>query len=224
MKRVCKKCHEEKDLIEFYKSRSGRDGFMATCKKCEAWRKTLWCRKRSTERAQKEGWKLRRYTLDARQDREAGVKYCPRCQVVMPLKKFYTNKANSDGYTAHCIKCMNELGRSRPPEEKHAYYLRTKDYGRNMKLLKKFGITLETYKVMLKSQNGVCSICGKTPEENKKLLAVDHTHNGTCKVRGLLCNNCNVAIGFLAEDKNRALMTIKYLEKWESNQGDKIEL
>jgi len=47
-------------------------------------------------------------------------------------------------------------------------------------------------------QNSQCSICGLTPEENGKALAVDHDHD-TGKIRDLLCNNCNVVVGFLNE-------------------------
>jgi hypothetical protein len=64
--------------------------------------------------------------------------------------------------------------------------------------------TLKTYKQMFKEQNGLCAICGQTLPllQNKKynsLLCVDHDHT-TGKIRGLLCSNCNKAIGLLKDD------------------------
>ena len=74
------------------------------------------------------------------------------------------------------------------------------DYWRSVSL-RKYGITLEQYNQMLDAQGGVCAIC-KKPETAKgnhgtaRELAVDHCHD-TGKVRGLLCSQCNTAIGKL---------------------------
>jgi Recombination endonuclease VII len=54
----------------------------------------------------------------------------------------------------------------------------------------KYGITLDQYQSLLDKQNGGCAICGKTPEQERKNLAVDHNHV-TGEVRGLLCFHCN---------------------------------
>ena len=59
---------------------------------------------------------------------------------------------------------------------------------------KRYGINItpKEYLKLLKKQNGVCAICGKT-NKSKKDLAVDHNHE-TGKVRGLLCTWCNTHI------------------------------
>jgi len=36
-------------------------------------------------------------------------------------------------------------------------------------------------------------------------------YNETLRVRGLLCNNCNVAIGFLGDSIKKARKSIEYL-------------
>ena len=61
--------------------------------------------------------------------------------------------------------------------------------------MKKFGVTLEWYEAKLAEQDGKCAICGKTPDENGRGLAVDHNH-GNKKPRGLLCLSCNPMLGF----------------------------
>lgn len=85
---------------------------------------------------------------------------------------------------------------------------------RRRNLWQYYGITLEEYEEMLDRQRGVCAICGQ-PETSKykgvvKNLSVDHCHV-TGEVRGLLCNNCNRAIGLLGDDLGRIWDAATYL-------------
>ena len=74
-------------------------------------------------------------------------------------------------------------------------------------LWRKYKITLEDYDQMIVEQQGLCLICERIP---KKKLVVDHNHH-TGKVRGLLCDPCNVALGFLEDNVNFLAKAIKYL-------------
>lgn len=79
-----------------------------------------------------------------------------------------------------------------------------------------YGITLAEYQEKLGSQGNVCAICGQ-PEQVKrdgkiKALAVDHDH-ATLKVRGILCQACNKALGLLKDDVNLFQKSIEYLLK-----------
>ena len=83
---------------------------------------------------------------------------------------------------------------------------------------RKFGITIEQYEDLHKSQNGVCAICRK-PEIScdsksglRRSLAVDHCHK-TGKIRGLLCWRCNTVIGKLEECPILLRQMIFYLYK-----------
>ncbi len=62
-----------------------------------------------------------------------------------------------------------------------------------------YGEYIEWYHVMLERQNGVCAVagCGVSGTDAKPLV-VDHCHR-TGALRGLLCNNCNVALGLLRD-------------------------
>jgi len=44
-----------------------------------------------------------------------------------------------------------------------------------------------------------------------KVLCVDHDHN-TGKIRGLLCNTCNRALGLLKDNKQLLINALKYLK------------
>lgn len=73
----------------------------------------------------------------------------------------------------------------------------------------KYGTTLEYYDELLLKQGGVCAIC-KTITEGKYLY-IDHCHVSG-KIRGLLCNNCNVALGYLKDSIELLKNSIIYLE------------
>jgi hypothetical protein len=81
--------------------------------------------------------------------------------------------------------------------------------------LKKYNMTIEDYELLLKEQNGCCAIC-KTDKPSKSnsmnYFPIDHCHI-TGKIRGLLCNNCNRAIGMLQDDINIIQNALNYLNK-----------
>ena len=90
---------------------------------------------------------------------------------------------------------------------------RDKTYAKN--LMKDYGLTLDDYNQMLEEQNGVCKICHGTCTHSQRrvagTLSVDHCHT-TGKVRGLLCNKCNTALGFLNDDLQTVKRMVDYLE------------
>lgn len=83
---------------------------------------------------------------------------------------------------------------------------------KNDSLKREYGITLDDYKKIYSEQGGCCAICGKHSEDCKQSLNVDHDHI-TKKVRGLLCNQCNQALGLLKDNISNLLKAINYLEK-----------
>jgi hypothetical protein len=75
-------------------------------------------------------------------------------------------------------------------------------------LKKQFGIDIAEYERMLAAQKGQCAICGQLDE--KYNLAVDHCH-GTNKIRGLLCSQCNLGLGYFKDRPDLLERAIKYL-------------
>jgi hypothetical protein len=79
--------------------------------------------------------------------------------------------------------------------------------------LKRYGLTLEAFDEMITTQDGRCAICERKAEDvSDKPLAVDHSHT-TGKVRGLLCQFCNTALGSLREDIDVMQKMIAYVEQ-----------
>lgn len=73
-----------------------------------------------------------------------------------------------------------------------------KEYNRWRSIKKKYGITRQQWQVMHDDQLGLCGICEKSKELN-----VDHCHE-TGKVRKLICDGCNIAMGVV---DNEALLS-----------------
>jgi hypothetical protein len=77
-----------------------------------------------------------------------------------------------------------------------------------------YGLTIDDYESLLKKQNYKCAICGSDNTKSKisNRFYVDHDHE-TGKIRGLLCSNCNFALGHFNDNIDILLKAISYLEE-----------
>lgn len=82
-------------------------------------------------------------------------------------------------------------------------------------LQRNYKISRQKVSEMHEAQNNLCAICGeegfKMAEHHKSKLVVDHCHE-TGNVRGLLCHNCNRALGLLKDKVSVLRKAIEYLE------------
>jgi len=74
---------------------------------------------------------------------------------------------------------------------------------------REYRMTLEGIEAIFDAQGRACAICRK-PESSMKQRHVDHDHVSG-RVRGVLCGNCNLAIGHMADDPMRLLEAAEYL-------------
>lgn len=113
------------------------------------------------------------------------------------------------------LKLYHAQWRSNNKERVKGYDLtrRAKGSNKDCKLRLYYGISLEEYNKLLEKQNGKCAICNLTPEVCNKgrYLCVDHNHQ-TGKVRGLLCNTCNRAIGLLKDNTEVLRRAAEYID------------
>ena len=77
--------------------------------------------------------------------------------------------------------------------------------------IKRLGCSPEMYEKLLKEQNGLCAICHGTNYDSRR-LAVDHCKK-TKKVRGLLCQRCNTALGLFKDKIELLESALSYLIK-----------
>ena len=116
------------------------------------------------------------------------------------LEYYYKNKE----------KCLLNKKKYRIKYHEKISEARRKKYkqDKNIRYLKVYGISMADYGLILNKQNGVCAICGKT---DIRSLGVDHCHK-TKKVRGLLCYNCNLALGYFKDNVESLIKAIAYLK------------
>lgn len=72
------------------------------------------------------------------------------------------------------------------------------------------GLTIKGYNDLFQKQNGLCAICEIPQTSLLRAFAADHNHK-TGKVRGLLCNTCNRALGFFRDDLKVLQNAVTYL-------------
>jgi hypothetical protein len=90
-----------------------------------------------------------------------------------------------------------------------ARYYRRRDEELARHRLAKYGMDQSTYDVLVAAQDGRCPICGERPTIN---LSVDHDHY-TGQIRGLICNDCNIAIAKAKDSPTLLRAMADYLEK-----------
>lgn len=71
-----------------------------------------------------------------------------------------------------------------------------------------YGLTTEEWNTLFAEQNGLCAICF-----NPDPLDVDHDHRSK-KVRGLLCQKCNKALGLFHDSLDVLRSALTYCEKF----------
>lgn len=109
-------------------------------------------------------------------------------------------------YTRDCKNCLNSKRRAnRAANKERERTYRVRDF------CKKLGFTKEQAKFIqegIAKHNGHCDICGEPPED---VLHIDHCHK-TNVIRGLLCRNCNLMLGFARDSIDNLIMAAVYLK------------
>ena len=115
------------------------------------------------------------------------LKRCSQCKKEKPEFEFHLDHHTSDGLYPLCKECKNE-------------------YQRNQHYENTYGFLPGGFKKISKSQNYECLICKQV-----KKLGYDKEHKKYIK-RGLLCNNCNLKLGWF---ENHSIKIQEYLNKSE---------
>lgn len=134
---------------------------------------------------------------------------CVDCGMLSPVRFYKTS--------TRCVSCAENarakgkavrrtLNRSIDPQKYHR-----KDFIYDLK--KNYGLSLEKFEALYKSQKGCCACCGKHESNFKRGLHVDHDHTSG-QVRGLLCTRCNPGLGYFEDSIAKLEMAITYLKKF----------
>lgn len=145
---------------------------------------------------------------------EICTKICSKCRLDKDINEFSFNDKAKGQRRSKCKACEAEYAKTYKAQNeeklqdkwrKASRKYSSTDMRRN-KTLKKYGLTKDGYNLMYTEQDGCCKIC-----KTNINLCVDHNHD-TGKVRGLLCNKCNVGLGCFIDDIELLEKAIEYLK------------
>lgn len=130
------------------------------------------------------------------------MKTCRKCGLVKDYSNYYkATSGTKDGYRHECKKCWAEscMSYHRDNRDERLEAARSRYYKT------KYNLTTEEATELKESSSG-CEVCGSNP------VVIDHCHSSG-KVRGLLCNKCNQALGSLNDDPSIIYRLGDYMKK-----------
>lgn len=189
--KFCPDCRRELPVSAFTKNRANKDRLAFYCAQCARARHVASRRRRFGPPRTRNG--------QGPANVPDGAKWCPECDRVKPETDFSRAPGQANGRVAYCMPCFNAIKEAN----------RKKNHGstRNYHLRHRYGITVDDFDHMFAEQDGVCAICRAAPAAH-----VDHDHD-TGRVRGLLCFNCNGALGQFRDRTELMLRAVAYLHR-----------
>lgn len=144
-------------------------------------------------------------------------RYCKHCKGTKDSSHFYKIQLKSGSNYYRCkqhhakyVKSWkNKQGESFLKKERFRYKKLSKRQKSDRFLGKTYGITSLQKEQMLQDQNYRCLI--GLEKLTYKTAHVDHCHT-TGRIRGLLCNKCNVGLGMFGDRPDTLKRAVKYLE------------
>lgn len=200
--KTCATCRSDLPVAEFNGHKSSKDGLRSSCRECcKRLHQEWYARNADQQRSKRQLYyqnnrarenaaavpRARAYNaaMSSRDEIELPEsKLCSRCKRTKLGAAFAKNRSRKDGLQNTCMDCFRD---------------------------RKYGLAPGEYDDMARLQGGVCAICaGSNPHEAR--LSVDHNHSSGM-VRGLLCQNCNAALGMLREDPLLFERAVEYLKR-----------
>lgn len=145
-----------------------------------------------------------------------GQKQCSKCKQYLEWDCFRRRKQDGKLYLHSSCKKCNKISWDKWVENNKEHYQKIKKQGQNLlhhehKKYERRGITKEQYETIFEIQEGKCAICGN-PSKDNQALAMDHNHE-TNEFRGLLCKECNRALGLFGDNIKVLQNAVTYLQE-----------
>jgi hypothetical protein len=140
-----------------------------------------------------------------------GELLCTKCNITKPESEFHKEARNTlrNMKRTQCKVCDYIKQKKYVLKNKEKIASRTLAYRRE-----KFRFfPQELYDERLNDQGGVCAICSTDNPGGRGQFHADHDHQ-TNQPRGVLCHNCNVALGNFKDNPELLQKAIKYLNKY----------
>lgn len=145
-------------------------------------------------------------------------KKCSKCGAVKPIDLFGIESRRPDGRRCHCRECHKLV--QLPGQIRYKATDKYRASLRRRRLRNNFGISVAEFDLLFEAQRFCCAICkSKKPHGRFARFHVDHDHR-TSKVRGLLCNRCNIGLGLFLDDPKLLRLATEYIEKSQPSERD----
>lgn len=154
------------------------------------------------------------------------MRSCTKCKEAKGLDCFYLDRSKADGYHSICKACHKQsylIQRASNP----ASVLRARNTSKQWKLdnpersrlgircatlRKKYNISAAEFDLLFEEQGRCCAICSGIESKGYGSFHVDHDHK-TGKIRGILCQACNVTLGKMMDSPALLRQAADYLER-----------
>lgn len=143
------------------------------------------------------------------QCKECDREYARQYWRVNPDRAVQYRAANRDACRAASRKAYH-ANREHYLEVKRKHHKEHREEMRATERKRLYGLSESDFQSLLVAHKGKCAICGN-PAPIGGVLRVDHDHQSG-RVRGLLCNRCNLLLGLAKDDPERLLEAALYLE------------
>lgn len=147
--------------------------------------------------------------------KDGHLNHCITCHIKAGTANYHKNAEKWRKYSREYQRTWRANPENKKKIKKYKIEFRSRHpekvrEARRRKTIRAYGLTLEQYEAMKKSQKNRCRACGGPPDGRWKKLHIDHDHK-TGRVRGLLCGKCNCAAGYLKDSPQKARALAKYL-------------
>jgi hypothetical protein len=138
---------------------------------------------------------------------DAPDKWCPGCEQSKPKSEFGPMKTAYQGLRPRCRECVAREGRERRAAQTPEQRARRAAIERRSRIKTAYGKVGLEADARIRDGHG-CDVCGN----RTKRMAIDHDHVSGA-VRGILCKDCNLVLGWMDDDPERFDALAAYLRK-----------
>ena len=134
-------------------------------------------------------------------------KSCIKCGETKDITLFAKGSKYNNGYRGTCKKCHSSYVTQKQKDNPH------KRKANPNRKWRRHGLEDHRYFDLYSKHNGKCHSC-----KDRDGINIDHDHTccngsyscGKC-VRGILCSQCNTALGLLNDERNKIISLLEYI-------------